>query len=102
MMVSPILGVRGMLAGVCRTMAAMAMVIASTAAMAQVIPPSDLPGRERERFTPPQAPQARPGGPAISLPSTVAPEGADRIMVRVKGVRITGATVYTVAQLEPL
>ncbi|HZO48411.1 MAG TPA: POTRA domain-containing protein [Xanthobacteraceae bacterium] len=38
----------------------------------------------------------------MSLPSTVAPEGADKLMVTVRGVRITGSTVYSEADLEPL
>jgi hemolysin activation/secretion protein len=89
-------------AGVCRLMAALAMVIAATAAMAQVVPPSVQPGRERERFTTPQGPLSEPGGAAISLPSTVAPPGAERIKVRVRGVRIDGMTVYTREQIAPL
>ena len=39
--------------------------------------PSELPGRERERFVDPPAPRAQPGGDTISLPSTVAPAGAE-------------------------
>ena len=90
-------------AGLCRVIAALALVIFTTAAMAQpVIPPSAQPGRERERFTEPPAPLAQPGGAAISLPSTVAPKGADRINVLVRDVHITGMTVYTQEQLAPL
>jgi hemolysin activation/secretion protein len=90
-------------AGVCRVIAALALVVFATAAMAQpVIPPSAQPGRERERFTEPPPPQSAPGGSAISLPSTVAPKGADRIMVLVRDVRITGMTVYTQEQMAPL
>jgi hemolysin activation/secretion protein len=88
--------------GVCRLLAALAMVVASTAAMAQVIPPSAQPGRERERFTQPTAPLSQPGGPAISLPSTTAPAGADRIKVFVRAVQIVGMTVYTQEQIAPL
>lgn len=91
-----------MLACVCRIVAALAMVAASTAAVAQAIPPSAQPGRERERFTEPTAPRAEPRGPAISLPSTVAPEGAAKIKLVVTAVRITGSTVYTQEQLAPL
>jgi hemolysin activation/secretion protein len=90
-------------AGLCRLMAALALVIITTAAVAQpVIPPSAQPGRERERFTEPPAPLAEPGGQAISLPSTVAPKGAERINVLVRGVQIVGMTVYTQEQLAPL
>jgi hemolysin activation/secretion protein len=89
-------------AGLCRVIAALALVIISTAAMAQPIPPSAQPGRERERFTEPPAPLAQPGGQAISLPSTVAPKGADRIKLLVHDVHIVGMTVYTQEQLAPL
>ena len=45
--------------GLCRVIAALALVIFATAAVAQpVIPPSAQPGRERERFTEPPAPLA--------------------------------------------
>src|SRR4029077_5629494 len=89
-------------AGLCRVIAALALVIFTTAAVAQPIPPSAQPGRERERFTEPPAPLAEPGGQAISLPSTVAPKGADHINVLVHGVQIVGMTVYTQEQLAPL
>ena len=49
---------------------AAALLVASTA-IAQVIPPSEQPGRERERFTQPPAPQAQPGPGAISLAASV-------------------------------
>src|ERR1051326_5856754 len=71
-------------------------------ASAQVIPPSELPGRQRERFVEPPVPLAQPGGPAITLPSTVAPKGAEKVMLRVRGVHIVGATVYSAEDLAPL
>jgi hemolysin activation/secretion protein len=83
-----------MIPGWCRIIAAAAMLTASLPAVAQVIPPSELPGRERERFQEPVAPRAQPGGSPITLPSTVAPPGAENIIVRLRGVRIEGATVY--------
>jgi hemolysin activation/secretion protein len=93
-------------AGVGRVIAALALVVfttaAMTAAMAQPVPPSVQPGRERERFTEPAPPQAAPGGQAISLPSTVAPKGADHINVLVRDVHINGTTIYTQDQLAPL
>ena len=89
-------------AGLCRVIAALALVIFTTAAVAQPIPPSAQPGRERERFTEPPAPLAQPGGQAISLPSTVAPKGADRMNVLVRDVHITGMTIYTQEQIAPL
>ena len=67
-----------MFAGVCRIVAALAKVCLSFAAVAQVIPPSEKPGREVDRFSQPPAPRAEPGGTAITLPSTVAPRSAFR------------------------
>jgi len=91
-----------MYACLCRLVVALVLALSSVAAVAQVIPPSEQPGRERERFTQPQAPLAQPGGTAISLPSTVAPKGAEKIFIRVRSVRIVGSTVYTADQLAPL
>ncbi len=83
-------------------LAAVAMVLLSAAAIAQPIPPGEQPGRERERFTEPQAPRAQPGGTVISLPSTTAPAGAAQVILVVRDVRIVGSTVYSAAQLAPL
>jgi hemolysin activation/secretion protein len=69
-------------------------------ASAQVIPPSAQPGRERERFTQPPVPRAQPGGPAVSLPSTEAPPGADKVKIVIRGVRVTGSTIYRADQLR--
>lgn len=46
--------------------------------------------------------QAQPAGAAISLPSTTAPPGAEKVTVFVRGVRIVGATVYTTEDFNPL
>jgi hemolysin activation/secretion protein len=73
---------------------------AANAAIAQVFPSST--GREREQFTEPLAPRAKPGGAAISLPSTVAPPGAEKIKIVLRGVHIVGSTVYSVEQLAAL
>jgi hemolysin activation/secretion protein len=78
------------------------LVLLQPSAYAQVIPSSELPGRAREQFQQPQAPLSRPGAPVVSLPSTVAPEGAEKLKVRVLGVTITGSTIYSAADLEPL
>jgi hemolysin activation/secretion protein len=91
-----------MFAGVCRIAAALAIAAIPCVAVAQVIPPSEQPGRARQQFIEPQAPQARPGGPAVSLPSTVAPKGAEKVFIRVLGVHIVGSTVYSADDLEPL
>jgi hemolysin activation/secretion protein len=79
-----------------------AVVLCASAAAAQIIPPTEQPGRERERFIQPAAPQAQPGAGVISLPSTVAPAGAATIAVVVRDVRITGSTIYSAADLLPL
>jgi hemolysin activation/secretion protein len=81
---------------------ALAIAAVPVVAVAQVIPPSEQPGRERQRFIQPQAPQAQPAGPTVTLPSTVAPKGADKIVLRVRGVRIVGSTVYSAEQFMPL
>jgi hemolysin activation/secretion protein len=86
----------------CRILAVVVFASVPVVAAAQIIPPSDQPGRERQQFIEPQAPQARPAGPAISLPSTVAPKEAEKAFVRVLGVRIVGSTVYGTDELAPL
>jgi hemolysin activation/secretion protein len=91
-----------MFAGAYRFFAALTILAVPAIAFAQVIPPSEQPGRERERFVQPPAPLAQPPGPSVTLPSTVAPKGAEKIFVHVRGVRITGSTVYTAEQLAPL
>src|SRR5580700_8884908 len=91
-----------MWAGVCRFAAAWALLVCPIGAVAQVIPPSAQPGRERERFAVPQAPRAQPSGLSISLPSTTAPPGAEKIKIIVRAVHIEGSTVYRAEQLAPL
>ena len=91
-----------MIPGWCRILVVAAvMLVASPCAFAQ-IPASELPGRERERFQQPTPALAQPGGPPIALPSTVAPQGADKIMVVLRGVRTVGGTVYSPEDLAPL
>src|SRR5690349_9237989 len=82
-------------------MAAFALLLPVSAA-AQAIRGSDLPGRERERFVTPPPPLAQPGGPAIVLPSTAPPTGAEKIKVNIRDICIKGATVFTKDQLAPL
>jgi hemolysin activation/secretion protein len=74
----------------------------SFAATAQVIPPSAQPGRERELFTTPPPPRAQPGGPAVSLPTSVAPPGADKVKLVIRGVRVEGSTIYSPGELKSL
>ena len=90
-----------MTAGARRLFAALAILLLPAVAAAQ-IPQSELPGRERQRFIEPQAPRAQPGGDTISLPSTVAPPGAEKITLTISRVVVTGATVYNDADLAPL
>jgi hemolysin activation/secretion protein len=73
----------------------------SGAALAQV-PPSEQPGRERERFVEPQAPRAQPGGATVSLPSTTAPAGAEGIRLVIRRIQIVGSTVYRAEEFAPL
>ena len=88
---------------VSRCAAVLALTLASlSAAQAQIVPPSERPGRERERFTTPPPVQAQPGGVAISLPSTTAPAGAEKVALVVRGVRVVGATVYSADDLRAL
>jgi hemolysin activation/secretion protein len=83
-------------------MAALALALFPLEAPAQAVRGSDLPGRERERFVAPQPPLSQPGGPAILLPSTAPPSGADKLTVRIRDICIKGATVYTKDDLAPL
>jgi hemolysin activation/secretion protein len=71
-------------------------------ASAQAVRGGDLPGRERERFAVPQPPLSQPGGPAIMLPSTAPPSGADKLTVTIRGICIKGGTVYRKEDLAPL
>ncbi len=53
------------------------VVLALPQPAAAQIPASELPGRAREQFQQPRAPLSQPGGAVITLPSTVAPPGAE-------------------------
>jgi hemolysin activation/secretion protein len=88
--------------GICRLLAVLLLLFPAVAA-AQPIPSGALPGTERRQVAPPQpGPRAQPVGPSISLPSTVAPPGAESIMLTVSRIVITGATVYGEADFAPL
>ena len=88
-------------AGSIRTFAALTLALLPVCAVAEVSR-GDLPGRERERFVEPPAARAQPGGDSISLPSTVAPAGAESIKLTVSRVVVSGATVYDAAEFAPL
>jgi hemolysin activation/secretion protein len=91
-----------MFAGVCRMVAALAMVSFSFAAIAQIVPPSDQPGRERERFQLPTQPLAQPGGGPIAVQGAEAPPGADKVTLVIRRIRVVGSTVYSPEELAAL
>ena len=83
-----------MFAQVCRFAAALAMVSVSFAAVAQVIPSSNLPGRERERFTLPVVPLPAVGGAVIAVPGVDAPAGAEKVALILRNIHVDGSTIY--------
>ena len=85
-----------------RVLVALALGSVSSAALAQIIPPSEQPGRERLRFEQQPPALARQAGPTITLPSATAPAGAASTFVSIRSVHVVGSTVYTEAQLAPL
>ena len=91
-----------MFAGVRAIAAALALVSVSFAAIAQVVPPSDLPGRQRERFELPTVPLAQPGGPVITQPGVDAPPGAAETRLVIRQIKVVGSTVYSAEQLAEL
>src|SRR5262245_24682104 len=91
-----------MFAGVRAIAAAVALVVLSSAAVAQIVPPSEQPGRARERFETPAVPLARPGGPIITSPTAEAPPGAAETFLVLRNIVIVGATVYTAEQFREL
>jgi hemolysin activation/secretion protein len=91
-----------MIAGLCRWLATLTVASVPFAAAAQIIPPSVQPGREREQLDLPSPSRAQPGGAAISLPSGGAPPGAESIKLILRGVKVSGATVYDSEALAPL
>jgi hypothetical protein len=54
-----------------RTAAVLAIIGTATPALAQRIPPSEMPGRERERFTDPLPPPRAQPGPMFSPPGVI-------------------------------
>jgi hemolysin activation/secretion protein len=91
-----------MIAGLRAIAVAVALVCASSAATAQIVPPSDLPGRQRERFETPPVPLAQPGGPIITQPGVEAPPGAAETALVIRQITIVGSTVYSKAILAEL
>lgn len=95
-------GFGGALARRCGLLCCLVLFAVSGSALAQVIPPSAQPGRERQQFQQPTPPPAVHRSPMIVLPSTVAPAGAAKIKLKLNGVVVSGSTVYTSAELAPL
>lgn len=81
---------------------AVAAVGFASVAAGQTIPSSELPGRERQRFVEPPPPQAKPFGPTLSLPGTVAPAEAATISLVIIDFKVEGSTVYRSDQFKPL
>src|ERR1700684_3999356 len=86
----------------CRVFGALCIAVVPVVAVAQAIPSSELPGRERDRFFQPPSPFSQPGGGVISLPSTTAPAGAESVGVFISEIQIVGSTVYSPDQVAPL
>jgi hemolysin activation/secretion protein len=91
-----------MFAGVRAVLLAAAMVSMPCAAFAQIVPPSDQPGRERQRFEQPAVPLAQPGGPIITMPGVVAPPGAAETKLVIREINVVGATVYRAGDFAEL
>jgi len=83
--------------------AALVALFAWDAAYAQLLPGSVQPGREREQlFQQRVAPRVTPGGVGITMPSTEAPAGAEKTILTIRRVVVTGSTVYKEEQFLPL
>jgi hemolysin activation/secretion protein len=62
-----------------------------------------LPGRERDIIDNKlPTTRAQPAGARIRLPSKVAPRGAEKVKLYLRGVRVTGSTVYSGERLAAL
>jgi hemolysin activation/secretion protein len=70
-------------------------------ALGQVIAPGDEPGRIEQRFVPPPAPKA---GVTIhqGLESTLPPDQAEKVVLKLRAIRIEGNTAFTDAELRDL
>lgn len=73
---------------------------AATAAWAQAVPPTVEPGRIPERFEPPRRPGVDTRIQVPQIPTAVPPERARQIRFVLRGVNVTGSTVYTAEQLR--
>ena len=91
-----------MIHSLCRYAAALALLGMPVAAVAQIIPGGDQPGRGRERGVEPPAAQAQPRGAVIALPHQVGTARGAEAQLVIRHVEITGSTVYSPEVLAPL
>src|ERR1041385_8356081 len=70
--------------------------------LAQTIPPSAEPGRLPQRFEPPRQPGVDTRITVPQIPTAVPPERARQIRFVLRGIAVTGSTVYTGDQLQHL
>jgi hemolysin activation/secretion protein len=69
---------------------------------AQGVPPSTNAGQVPQRFEAPPEPLSQPRGGTVQLPSTIAPDDAASIWLRVAKVSVRGSTVYGAEGLADL
>jgi hemolysin activation/secretion protein len=71
-------------------------------ATAQTVPPSVDPGRVPQRFEPPRTPGVDTRITVPQIPTAVPPAQARQIRFVLRGVTVTGSSVYSAQQLQPL
>ena len=67
---------------------------------AQTVPPSIDPGRLPQRFEPPRPPTVDRRIEVPTIPSIVPPERAREVRIVLRGIVVTGSTVYGVEQFR--
>ena len=83
------------------TWAGAGLFCATVSSYAQVVPQSAQSGKIEQRFAKPTPPQAKLGVPQ-GLESTVPPDQAAKIFLKVKRIHFVGNTVFTESDLEKL
>jgi hemolysin activation/secretion protein len=76
--------------------------LAAEAATAQTVPPSIDPGRIPQRFEPPRTPGVDTRITVPQIPTALPPAGARQVRFVLRGVTISGSTVYSAQELQPL
>jgi hemolysin activation/secretion protein len=76
--------------------------LAAGPAAAQTVPPSVDPGRVPQRFEPPRTPGVDTRITVPQIPTAAPPAQARQIRFVLRGVTVTGSTVYDAQQLQPL